>query len=70
MAVDYMGPGFSNFASQLSNAYISRSNTATADFNTTQAIDYYKPQISSSQKKTVFGVPLYGHSFANTAGLG
>ena len=69
MAFDYMGPGFSNFTGHLSNVYPSKSNPATTDFNTAQAIDYYKSQISSS-RKIVLGMPLYGRSFANTFGLG
>lgn len=69
MAFDYQGPGFSNFTGHLSNVYESKSNPIATDFNTAQAIDHYKSQISSS-RKIVLGMPLYGRSFANTAGLG
>ena len=69
MAFDYMGPGFSNITGHLSNIYASKSNPVTTDFNTAQAIDYYKSQVSSS-RKIILGMPLYGRSFANTNGLG
>jgi chitinase len=69
MAFDYMGPGFSNVTGHLSNVYTSESNPAATDFNTAQAIDYYKSQISSPHK-IILGMPLYGRSFANTIGLG
>lgn len=69
MAFDYMGPGFSNVTGHLSNVYPSKSDPTTTDFNTAQAIDYYKSQISSPSK-IILGMPLYGRSFANTNGLG
>jgi chitinase len=69
MAFDYMGPGFSNYTGHLSNVYPSKSDPKTTDFNTAQAVDYYKSQISSPSK-LILGLPLYGRSFANTAGLG
>lgn len=69
MAFDYMGPGFSNFTGHLSNVYASKSNPRTTDFNTAQAVDYYKSQVSSS-RKIILGLPLYGRSYANTNGLG
>lgn len=69
MAFDYQGPGFSNYTGHNSNVYPSRSNPRTTDFNTAQAIDYYKTQIASP-RKLILGMPLYGRSFANTAGLG
>jgi chitinase len=69
MAFDYIGFGFYNFTGHLSNVYTFRFNPATTDFNTAQAIDYYESQISFS-RNTIFGISLYGRSFANTAGLG
>jgi chitinase len=69
MAFDYQGPGFSNYTGHNSNVYPSKSNPRTTDFNTAQAIDYYKSQITSP-RKIILGMPLYGRSFANTAGLG
>ncbi|KAF9691758.1 hypothetical protein EKO04_010408 [Ascochyta lentis] len=69
MAFDYMGPGFSNFTGHLSNVYPSKTDPKTTDFNTVQAVDYYKSQIASSRKLNL-GLPMYGRSFANTNGLG
>ncbi|KZM22263.1 Chitinase [Ascochyta rabiei] len=69
MAFDYMGPGFSNFTGHLSNVHPSKSNPVTTDFNTVQAVDYYKKHISSP-RKIILGMPMYGRSFANTNGLG
>lgn len=69
MAFDYMGPGFSNVTGHLSNVYPSKAKPETTDFNTAQAIDYYKSKVASP-RKIVLGMPLYGRSFANTNGLG
>lgn len=69
MAFDYMGPGFSNLTGHLSNVYPSKRNPGTSEFNTAQAIDYYKSQVASP-RKIILGMPLYGRSFANTSGLG
>ncbi|KAH6625651.1 glycoside hydrolase superfamily [Boeremia exigua] len=69
MAFDYAGPGFSNFTGHNSNVYPSKSTPAATDFNTAQAIDYYKSKISDP-RKIILGMPLYGRSFANTNGLG
>lgn len=69
MAFDYQGPGFSNYTGHNSNVYPSKSNPRTTDFNTVQAVDYYKSHIASPSK-LILGMPLYGRSFANTAGLG
>ncbi|KAF1957398.1 chitinase [Byssothecium circinans] len=64
MAFDYQGPGFSNFTGHLSNLYASKKNPKATDFNTDQAIQHYKDEVSSS-KKINLGLPLYGRSFAN-----
>lgn len=64
MAFDYMGPGFSNYTGHLSNVYPSTSNVLSTDFNTVQAVEYYKSGISSPSK-LILGMPLYGRSFAN-----
>lgn len=69
MAFDYQGSGFSNYTSHNSNVYRSKSNPVTTDFNTAQAIDYYKSKVASP-RKIILGMPLYGRSFANTNGLG
>ena len=69
MAFDYQGPGFSNFTGHLSNVYPSQSNPRSTDFNTEQAIEFYKENVSSP-KKIILGMPLYGRSFANTNGIG
>ncbi|KAH7118720.1 glycoside hydrolase superfamily [Dendryphion nanum] len=69
MAFDYQGPGFSNFTGHLSNVYPSKSNPVSTDFNTEQAIKYYKDNISDS-KRIILGMPLYGRSFADTDGIG
>ncbi|KAF2126141.1 glycoside hydrolase family 18 protein [Dothidotthia symphoricarpi CBS 119687] len=69
MAFDYMGPGFSNFTGHLSNVYPSTRNPKTTDFNTAQAIKYYKSKVASS-RKVILGMLLYGRSFADTNGMG
>jgi chitinase len=69
MAFDYQGPGFSNFTGHNSNVYPSKSNPASTDFNTAQAIKYYKANVASPSK-IILGMPLYGRSFAHTTGMG
>lgn len=69
MAFDYQGPGFSNYTGHNSNVFPSLDKPKTTDFNTAQAVDYYKSRIASPDK-LILGMPMYGRSFANTKGLG
>lgn len=79
MAFDYQGPSFSNFTGHLSNVYPSTTDPKTTDgwdainqkfeqFNTKEAIDYYKANVASPSKIHL-GMPLYGRSFANVVDL-
>lgn len=79
MAFSYQGAAFSNFTGHQSNVFASRKNPKSTNgwnakdqdfvpFNTKDAIDYYKSQVSSSQKIQL-GLPLYGSSFANVVDL-
>lgn len=69
MAFDYQGPGFSNYTGHNANVYPSKQDPKTTDFNTEQAIKYYKKNVASPNK-IILGLPMYGRSFANTTGLG
>ena len=68
MAFDYSG-SFSTFAGHQSNLHLSKSNPlATHDSTDTAVKDYIAAGINAS--KIQLGMPLYGRSFEQTAGLG
>ncbi|KAG5918506.1 hypothetical protein E4U42_006827 [Claviceps africana] len=70
MAVDYMGPGFSNNSGYLDNLYADKKNPNATDFNTASAIHYYLHQAQVPPQKIVLQNPLYGRSFNGTSGIG
>jgi chitinase len=51
-----------------SNLYFSN-NSATTPFAAATAIDFYLHN-GVEKSKLILGIPLYGHAFCNTAGLG
>jgi chitinase len=53
----------------LANIYASTDDPASTPFNTDQAVAYYLSNGATASKINL-GIPIYGRSFANTAGLG
>ncbi|KAF2214352.1 glycoside hydrolase family 18 protein [Cercospora zeae-maydis SCOH1-5] len=69
MAYDYAG-SFSNFSGHAQNFYPSLDNPRSTNFSTAAALQYYLNETGWSPHKLTLGMPLYGHSFANTSGPG
>ncbi|KAG6038361.1 hypothetical protein E4U41_004275 [Claviceps citrina] len=70
MAVDYMGPGFSNFSGYLDNLYADKHNPTATDFNTHSGLHYYIHEGKVPSSKIVLQNPLYGRAFNGTSGIG
>ncbi|KAG5940235.1 hypothetical protein E4U53_007629 [Claviceps sorghi] len=70
MAVDYMGPGFSNNSGYLDNLFLDKKNPNATDFDTQSAIHYYIHEAKVPSQKIVVQNPLYGRSFNGTSGIG
>ncbi|KAG6012601.1 hypothetical protein E4U54_007420 [Claviceps lovelessii] len=70
MAVDYMGPGFSNNSGYLDNLFKDKKNPNATDFDTQSAIHYYLHEAKVPSRKIVVQNPLYGRSFNGTTGIG
>lgn len=67
MGYDYAG-SFSATAAHASNVYPGNGDKVTP-FNTEQGVDAYH-QRTVPLNKIILGMPLYGHDFQNTEGLG
>ncbi|KAE8379951.1 glycoside hydrolase superfamily [Aspergillus bertholletiae] len=67
MAYDYVG-SWANKTGHAANLFPDPSNPETTPANTDGAIKFYTSH-GVSPKKIVLGMPLYGRSFINTAGL-
>lgn len=70
MAVDYMGPGFSNHSGYLSNLFPDSLNKDATDFDTCSGIEYYLKTGQIPSQKIVMENPLYGRAFNGTEGIG
>ncbi|KAF7715638.1 Chitinase [Penicillium ucsense] len=70
MAVDYQGPGFSNYTGYLANLFPDKRNPRATDFDTVSALDYYLVKGGVPSTKIVMQNPLYGRSFNGTRGMG
>jgi chitinase len=70
MAVDYMGPGFSNYSGFLANLFPDFSNPNATDFDTNSGMLYYILQGGVPPEKIVMENPLYGRAFNGTTSLG
>ncbi|KAG5987854.1 hypothetical protein E4U52_007158 [Claviceps spartinae] len=70
MAVDYMGPGFSNNSGYLDNVFPDKKNRNATDFDTASGIHYYLHEGKVPGNKIVLQNPLYGRAFNGTSGIG
>lgn len=70
MALDYMGPGFSNFSGYLSNLFPDVRNPRATDFDTNSSLEYYMLNGEVPPNKIVLENPLYGRVFNGTNGMG
>ncbi|KAJ4325432.1 Chitinase 4 [Fusarium piperis] len=68
MAYDYAG-GWDTTTGHQANVFLSSKNPLSTKFSTDRAINDYVAAGVAPQK-ILMGIPLYGRSFANTAGLG
>lgn len=70
MALDYMGPGFSNYSGYLANLFQDVHNPRATDFDTTSSLDFYIFNGQVPPNKIVLENPLYGRVFNGTDGMG
>ncbi|KFY68562.1 hypothetical protein V496_00977 [Pseudogymnoascus sp. VKM F-4515 (FW-2607)] len=67
MAYDYSSP---KTATHRANLFHDSINPKSTPFNTNATVDYYVSQGGIRPKKIVLGIPIYGHAFNHTDGLG
>ncbi|KAJ5160307.1 Endochitinase B1 [Penicillium canariense] len=70
MALDYMGPGFSNYSGYLSNLFPDVHNPRATDYDTTSSLEFYLFNGQVPPNKIVLENPLYGRVFNGTDGMG
>lgn len=70
MALDYMGPGFSNYSGYLSNLFPDVQNPRATDFDTQSGLEFYILDGRVPPNKIVLENPLYGRVFNGTNGMG
>ncbi|KAJ6045654.1 Endochitinase B1 [Penicillium canescens] len=70
MALDYMGPGFSNYSGYLSNLFPDVRNPRATDYDTNSSLEFYMFNGHVPPNKLVLENPLYGRVFNGTNGVG
>ncbi|KAJ6045851.1 Endochitinase B1 [Penicillium canescens] len=70
MALDYMGPGFSNYSGYLSNLFPDIRNPRATDYDTNSSLEFYMFNGQVPPYKIVLENPLYGRVFNGTNGMG
>jgi chitinase len=70
MALDYMGPGFSNYSGYLANLFPDVRNPRATDFDTNSCVEFYMFRGQVPPSKIILQNPLYGRVFNGTNGMG
>ena len=69
MSYEYSAPGWDTTVGHASALYLDKTNKLATKIVVNQAVTNYK-KLGVTPKKITVGIPLYGRSFAGTAGVG